>query len=75
MKSRSRVVNHGGGKGDVSRVTDEKAYQANMAEVQFSGVPASADPAFEQRGSRSVKVYGQRNVVPDVKLSSKPIIH
>jgi hypothetical protein len=75
MKNNRRILNHGGGKGDKSRVTNEKIYQANMAEVQFSGVPASADPAFEQLGSKSVKFYGVRATIPDVKLTGKPIIH
>lgn len=69
------LLNHGPGKGDKSRVEDAVAYEENLSQVHFSGVPASQDPSFEKRGTKSVKVYGQRAVVPDVKLTSKPIIH
>jgi hypothetical protein len=76
MRNRNRILTHNGiGKGDKSRVSNEKEYQANLAEISFSGIPASQDTNFEQRGGKSVRVYGVRAVVPDVKLSSKPIIH
>lgn len=72
---RKQILDHGIGKGDKSRVVDEKTYCAALNEIQFSGVPASQDPAFEKRGGKLTKVYGQREIVPDVKFSGKPIIH
>ena len=77
MKSRTRdLLNHPGqnGKGDADRTTDDAAYAKNLEGVKMSGVPVSEDPTFERRGGTYRKVYGQRDVQPDVKLT-KPIIH
>jgi hypothetical protein len=74
MRNRSQVVDHGAGKGDKPRITDEKTYAENLAEVAFSGVPASEDPTFQKKGGHFVKTYGPKDVEPDVKLT-KPIIH
>jgi len=74
-KSRSRIVDHGAGKGDKSRVTDEHAYQENLADVTFSGVPASQDPAFEKRGGKLIKTYGPKEPEVFERFNTKPIIH
>lgn len=72
---RKQIVDHGAGKGDKSRVTDEAAYAANLEEVHFSGVPASEDPEFSKRGGKFTKVYGRREPEAFAKFYAKPIIH
>jgi hypothetical protein len=57
-KGNQRIVNHGAGKGDKSRVDDSATYTANLGEVKFSGVPAKQDPTFTQVGGTSIKRYG-----------------
>lgn len=63
------------GKGDKNRTTDQAAYNANLAEVQFSGVPANQDPAFKTNGAKSVKRYGAPAHETFEKLSGKIVIH
>jgi hypothetical protein len=53
-------LNHGPGKGDKDRTANVAQFHANMAEVQLSGVPASADPEFcTVSPGRRRKVYGR----------------
>ena len=70
------LFNHGTGKGDKDRTTNVIAYNENLSEVKFSGVPASQDPEFENMGGKSVKRYG---TPPPLTLyevfTSKPVIH
>jgi hypothetical protein len=58
-------LNKGGpGKGSANRTGNVAAYNANRAEIAFSGVPASSDRSFAHPGvGLSVKCYGNaRNV-------------
>jgi hypothetical protein len=68
------LLNHGAGKGSADR-SNPAAFAAGMADLERSGVPASQDPAFKREGGKFIKRYGQADVVPFEKLTSKPIIH
>ena len=52
----------GAGKGDGDRTSDKTAYDENLAQVQFSGVPASQDPSFVKSKRGYKKVFGPREV-------------
>jgi hypothetical protein len=61
MRNQSNMgFNHGPGKGDKSRVTNEAEYKKNMEEIEFPGVSGVRKTA---RGW--VKTYGKPATKPD----------
>lgn len=61
------------GKGDASRISNLTRFKNHLDEIDLPRVPCADDPTFKRTKRGFKKVYGQRDIKPDVAEEAPPV--